>query len=510
MGGGGGGIGGLLGGGGGGGAGGGALGGGLGGAPGGAPGGSPGGMPGQQKPQEEDSFDPSSLMGGGGGGGDMVAQLMSYAYGPQYGAAYGGGGGGAGRLLQSYMDSKDKKKEEANEPDNGDQLPLLNTGGAGAPGMQGKAKGGRVSGRGALKKAPPGHAPSDKIPAVLTKNEHVMDADTASYYGHDAMDMIRARKIPRESLRQLLGLESAVEPGMQGYAYGGPVYQQQFHGQPTARDKQQNRMKLQGMMQGSGGGGGGEQQGGGKKSGGLLGMMQGGAVGLGTRNSGGQSTSQQANQIFQQNNRNDTWYGAPLSNSGPGSLASVAAGSRGQGGPLGTIAQTYDVWEPWKNQPGSLEIMAPAIAASLAGTQEYANAQNYNQFINPQQAYGQGAGQIAQQGQQALVQGQNQLASMGLANSAAQAGLANQVATQTGGQQADLMTNLYQDAQQQRYAGALNNYNMLQDIVSMALGNNAVSERMLQRSNLGKQKGPSRSDQMFTALLGTTANALSL
>lgn len=446
-------------------------------------------------------------MGGGGGGGDMVAQLMSYAYGPQYGAAYGGGSGSAGRMLQSYMDSKDEKKDEANETDDGSSqdevLPPNTT-------MVGKAKGGRVSGRGKLKKAPPGHAPSDRVPAVLTQNEHVMDVDTASYYGHDAMDMIRARKIPRESLRQLLGLESPIEPGMQGYAGGGPVYQQQFHGQPTSRDKQRQRMNLHGMLQGAGvGQGDGGGGGGGKKSGGLLGMVQGGRVGLGTRNSGGQSTSQQANRIFQQNNPNQSWYGGALPQ-GAGGLTSVAAGSRGQGGPLGMIGQTYDVWEPWKNQSTGLELMAPAVAASLAGTQEYAQAQDYNQFINPQQAYGQGAGQIAMQGQQALVQGQNQLAAMGLANSAAQAGLANQVAAQTGGQQADLMTRLYQDAQQQRYAGALNNYNMLQDVVAMALGNNAVSERMLQRSNLGKQKGPSRSDQMFTALLGTTANALSL
>ena len=84
--------------------------------------------------------------------------------------------------------------------------------------VQGFADGGQVHG--------PGTTTSDSIPARLSRGEFVQPADSASYYGMDAMEAMRQRRLPREAVRGLLrgaaGLQ-AYRPKAPRFADGGAV-----------------------------------------------------------------------------------------------------------------------------------------------------------------------------------------------------------------------------------------------------------------------------------------------
>ena len=77
--------------------------------------------------------------------------------------------------------------------------------------------------------------------------------------------------------------------------------------------------------------------------------------------------------------------------------------------------------------------------------------------------------------------------------------LGQDAAAAAGGQGADLFASLRAQGQQDRYAAALNNYNMLQDAVSMMLGQAPVSNRILKEN---RPRSPKESDLVKNRFIG--------
>lgn len=130
----------------------------------------------------------------------------------------------------------------------------------------------------------------------------------------------------------------------------------------------------------------------------------------------------------------------------------------------------------------ALRRMAPFTAMSLGNTAAMRHMQNFQNFdyVQPQevmQGYGAAAGGLASAGGQAVQMGQQNLARAGLGRSAAMGAMAGQVASNVGGQQADLYTRMYQQALQQRmmntqlqaqFAGQ--SFDMQRQMAQLALG----------------------------------------
>lgn len=114
--------------------------------------------------------------------------------------------------------------------------------------------------------------------------------------------------------------------------------------------------------------------------------------------------------------------------------------------------------------------MAPFIASSLFRSPGYNFLQDPSNWDQSMQAYGAGAGMLAQGARQAQTQGQNQLARMGLGRSGAQAALANQTTQALAGQQSNLFTNLFQQSIQNKLSGAQRAFDLDQAIIRLALG----------------------------------------
>lgn len=132
---------------------------------------------------------------------------------------------------------------------------------------------------------------------------------------------------------------------------------------------------------------------------------------------------------------------------------------------------------------GFLQNSAPFLASgALEGSQSFQALQNFaqntSQFSDPTQAYGAGAGQIAQSAKAAQTAGGNQLARSGLGRSAAQASLASQAMQTAGGQQANLFSNLHQQGMRDRFGmqqSALTNaFDAQRQIATIALGHNPM------------------------------------
>jgi hypothetical protein len=315
--------------------------------------------------------------------------------------------------------------------------------------------------------------PADQTKIWAQPGEYVIRKDAVDHYGPDIMEAINSGAIDPNVLRQALG-------GGQGMYQGGMVQQNpgiqrmgnqvsQAYTKTPPESQPQTTQKKE------------------KKS--PLGMMTGGQV-PGQQQSGAAG----ARSLYGQGR-------------GPGAggayKGQLAIDAQNVGGPAGLIGMAGLHGD--KNYTNYLEQIAPHVAMSLAGTQEYANAQNFNQFINPMQQYGVGAGQIAQGAQQGLTQAQNALSSQGLGRSAAMSSLANQASLNAASGQADLFSGLYQQGQTDRYNATQNNYSMLQDVVNMALGNNPLSERMLRYSTYGRPKNdgrPTENDLVKESLAG--------
>lgn len=180
---------------------------------------------------------------------------------------------------------------------------------------------------------------------------------------------------------------------------------------------------------------------------------------------------------FIQNSGTPTAPGQPgsgptLSEKYPDTWRTIAEQLQGGRGPANMWTNILGNFRGGQDMTDFLNWAAPFMAGSLFNSDAYkyqADPANWDQSM---QAYGAGAGQIGQAGTQALSQGSNQLARMGLGRSGAMAGLANQTALQAGIGQGNLYTGLYQQGVQNRLNAARSAIDSDRAIASLALGLN--------------------------------------
>lgn len=110
------------------------------------------------------------------------------------------------------------------------------------------------------------------------------------------------------------------------------------------------------------------------------------------------------------------------------------------------------------------------VQGELQGSDAYKYLQDFRNVSDPMQAYGVGAGQIAQSGQEAFNRGAMQLQRAGLGRSAALSSLASQTAQAAGNQQSDLYTRLYQQKLAGTAAAAREAFDLQRQIATLALG----------------------------------------
>jgi hypothetical protein len=178
---------------------------------------------------------------------------------------------------------------------------------------------------------------------------------------------------------------------------------------------------------------------------------------------------------FIQNSGTPTAPGQPgsgpsLAEKYPDTWRTIAEQLQGGRGPANLWTNILGNFRGGQDMTDFLNWAAPFMAGSIFNTEGYkyqADPANWDQSM---QAYGAGAGQIGQAGTQALSQGSNQLARMGLGRSGAMASLAGQTALQTGVGQGNLYTNLYQQGVQNRLNAARGAIDADRSIASLALG----------------------------------------
>lgn len=154
----------------------------------------------------------------------------------------------------------------------------------------------------------------------------------------------------------------------------------------------------------------------------------------------------------------------------------ILSSMEGQGG----IEEALQgVLRNFKGKPGDLENFMrqaqPFLGAIEAGKLRKGKSMKFledegNWDLGAMAGYGTGAGMIGQAGARGMAQGQNQLAAMGLGRGSARAALAQQGMQQQAGQQADLWSRTYQQAQQNKQQSALQLMDAHRAIAQMALG----------------------------------------
>lgn len=162
--------------------------------------------------------------------------------------------------------------------------------------------------------------------------------------------------------------------------------------------------------------------------------------------------------------------GPTLSEKYPDTWRTIAEQLQGGRGPANLWTNILGNFRGGQDMTDFLNWAAPFMAGSLFNTEGYKYQANPANWDASMQAYGMGAGQIGQAGTQALSQGSNQLARMGLGRSGAMASLASQTALQTGIGQGNLFTGLYQQGVQNRLNAARSAIDADRAIASLALG----------------------------------------